>query len=50
MYIGLLHNKVCLTDKFYKYKILFNKVYVTVSSKITGNNNTSNLNSKKHKK
>jgi len=46
MYIRLLHNEVCLTDKFYKYKILFNKVCVTVRSKITGNKNTRNLNSK----
>ena len=46
MYIRLLHNKVFLADKFYKYKILLNKVCVTVSSKITVNNSPSNLNSK----
>ena len=46
MYMRLLHNKVCLTDNFYKYKILLNKECVTLSSKITVNNSTSNLNSK----
>jgi len=46
MYIRLLHNKVYLTDNFYKYKILLNKEFDTLSSKITVNNSTSNLNSK----
>ena len=46
MYIRLLHNKVCLTDNFYKYKVLLNKECVTFCSKITVNKSTSNLNSK----